>query len=418
MTVGVVGAGITGLSASYYFEQADLDHVVFEEADRPGGVIRTSHVNGRVLECGPQRGRMSPTLRAIIDEAGAADEVIEADGDMPLYVYADGKLREVPFDVKTFLTTDLLSWPGKLRVLAEPLTADGDEDEIAADLFSRKFGEEAYRNFIGPIFGGTYGSDPGEMYAKYALSRILEFEKRKGSLLVPAIKRATSESRAPAFSFRDGMARLPEAMYDLQREHVRLETPVEAITEDGDGYVLATPDGDHEVTDVVLTTPADVTADLVRDIDPESAAALDSLNYNSMVLVHLDADVDADGMGYQIRHDEPYKTLGVTWHDSLFDRTGVYTVFLGGMKNPDLIRESDEELGRIAQEEFADVMGVASDVINVERLERGFPAYDRSWTATEDVDLPDGLHIAANFTTGAGIPTRIHEAKGLADRLG
>jgi oxygen-dependent protoporphyrinogen oxidase len=107
----------------------------------------------------------------------------------------------------------------------------------------------------------------------------------------------------------------------------------------------------------------------------------------------------------------------VTWNTSLFDRDGVYTVFLGGMHDPGAIERDDETLGETAVSEFQRVMGVDADVVNIERMPRAFPAWDDSWAATERVDPPDGITLATNYTGRMGVPSRVREARRLAGRL-
>ncbi len=416
MTVGIVGGGITGLALAHHLEKANVEYVVFESAAEPGGVIRSGRVDGYLLEWGPQRLRRTEPVDELITDLGMDDEVIEA-GETKLFVYANGKLRRAPFSIEEFGTTDLLSWRGKLDVLKERETDPADPDETAAELFIRKFGEEAYRNLIGPLFGGIYGSEPEEMPVKHALSGVLLMEQKYGDLLTPVLKRAMAGgTSAPAISFEDGVQRLPEALYDAHAENVHLETAVTEIRKSDDGYLLETDAEEFAVDEIVLTTAAEVSADLLDGL-ADSADALARLNYNPLALVHLRADCDHDGFGYQVRHDEGLDTLGVSWNASMFDREGVYTVFLGGMKNPELLEESEKTLGEIARTEFNDVMDADADVVSVARLGRGFPAYDTSWDALDEFETPDGIHLATNYTARMGVPSRIREAKKVAAAL-
>lgn len=417
MTVGIVGAGLTGLTLTHHLRKAGVDVVTFEADDEPGGVIRSREIDGLVVEHGPQRMRLSPTIEPLVDELDLRDEMIAADDDLPLFVYANGRLREAPFDLPAFLRTDLLSWRGKARVFAEPLTADANGEERVADLFARKFGTEAYQNLIGPLFGGTFGSDPREMRVKHSLSGVLRMESRHDNLLKPVLKRALKTSSSPAISFEKGLQTLPRALYEENEAAVELETPVEDIRSAGDGYVLDTASGEHEVDRVVITTPADAAGTLLADVAPDATERLERLNYNPLALVYLRAEARRLGFGYQIRHDEGFDTLGVSWNGSMFDRGGLHTCFLGGMKNPDLVDASDEELGRIATEEFEAAMGFPAEVLSIRRLPRGFPAYDRSWDALDGLELPDGVHLATNYTARMGMPSRIREAEGLAGTL-
>ena len=423
-TVGIVGGGITGLSLAHYLDQRGVDFVLFEAAPDPGGVVRSKRIDGHLVEQGPQRVRRTDHVDGLIRDLGLGDDVLVADPDLPVCVYAADEIRRAPFSVSAFMETDLLSADAKREVLAEPTTDPARPDERAAELFTRKFGEETYRKLLGPLFGGIYGSDPAEMPVGHALSGLLKLEERDGSLLKAAIKHAEGERETPpAISFADGLQRLPEALADAHAENVRLDAPVTVIRAGDDGtHAVETLDGTAECDEVVLTTPADLTADLVADLAPDSAAVLRELTYNSLAMVFLRADlraegdVNADALGYQVGYDEDLRTLGVSWNESMFGR-GVYTVFLGGMHDPEILDEDDRYLGETAATEFESVTGAPAEVVDVNRLRRGFPAYDTSWAALERVELPDGVRLATNYAARMGVPSRIREAERVADEL-
>jgi oxygen-dependent protoporphyrinogen oxidase len=91
---------------------------------------------------------------------------------------------------------------------------------------------------------------------------------------------------------------------------------------------------------------------------------------------------------------------------------------MGGMHDPGAAERNPEDLGETAAAEFEQVMGVEADVLHVERMPRAFPAWDRSWAATERIDLPEGLTLATNYTGRMGLPSRVREARKLAGELG
>ena len=416
--VGIVGAGVTGLALSHFLAERGVESVAFEASDEPGGVIRSGRTNGTVLEYGPQRMRLSGPLADLVADLGVEDQLVAAESDLPLYVYADGDLREVPTSLSAFVRTDALSWRGKLRLLKEPLTAPADPEETAADLFVRKFGPEAYHTVIGPLFGGIFGSDPARMPAKHALEGLIRLEEREGSLLVPAAKRlAMNGDRPPAVVFEDGNQRLGETLYEATSDRVHLETPVESIREHGDGYLLEAGGDRAVVDDVVVTTPADVSATVLEAVAPIAAARLRELRYNPLALVYLEADAPKRGFGYQIRKDEPFHTLGVSWNGVAFGRDDLVTCFFGGMLEPELVSEPEGRLARLACEEYEAVTGCEATFLEVERMHRGFPAHDDTWDALEGLELPDGIHLATNYTSRMGIPSRVRHAKRLAGRF-
>lgn len=419
MRVGIVGGGITGLALTHYLAERGIDSVTFEASEEAGGVIQTRHVDGHVLEAGPQRMRKTPGVAELAAAGGVEEAFVEA-SDQKLYVYADGKLGRAPLSTEEFFTTDLLSWTAKARLLAEVFTRPGMEQETARDLFVRKFGQEAYENLIGPLYGGIYGSDPAEMPAAYALDSLMEREQKAGSFLQAFRKRVGQGQTAPPASMEEGMQQLPNAVAETYNDRVELATPVTDLEPverpTGTTYRIETPTGAEEFDHVVCTTPASVTADLLDGI-VTGVADLDSLRYNPLALVYLESDLGREGFGYQVGYGEDLHTLGSSWNASMFDRDGVHTIFLGGMHEPELVEESDERLGEIARREFKTVTGAESSVIDIARLDPGFPAWDQSWWALEDVETPEGIDLATNYTARMGIPSRVREAREIADSL-
>lgn len=415
MRVGIVGAGITGLALTHHVAKRGIECVTLEAADEPGGVIDSERTDGVVTERGPQRMRRTPAIDELIAGCDLEGSIIEAP-DLPLYVYADGSLGEVPFTPRGFRRTDLLSWQGKLRLLAEPLTRRGRADESVAAIFRRKFGDEAYRNLFGPLYGGIYGSDPAAMPARHALSRLLDRERELHSLLRALARQMGQGRQFPPLSFEGGLQTLPRALADRYADRVRLGTPATGLAKTRDGWAIDTPDGDEIVDRVVVTAPASDTAALLEDL-ATGVEGLRSLTYNPLALVFLQSELTKPGMGYQIGYGEDLHTLGVTWNASLFGRDGLYTAFLGGMHEPDLVKTSAERLGGIASREFERVTGASATVLDVHRLERGFPAWDDSWDGLDALSTPEGIELATNYTARMGVPSRVREARAIAARL-
>jgi len=185
----------------------------------------------------------------------------------------------------------------------------------------------------------------------------------------------------------------------------------------GSGFLLRAGSEERPVDDVVVTTPAGVTADLLDEVAPDAATALEGLTYNPLAVVHLVADGGLDAAGYQVALDESLDTLGVTSNHGLFGRYGLHTAYLGGHRTPELLDETDDEIGELAAEEFRLTTGLDAQPVHIHRLRPGMPAYDRSWTAMDSLDLPNGLHLCANYAARAGIPGRARQARTLAETL-
>jgi oxygen-dependent protoporphyrinogen oxidase len=411
----IVGAGLTGLALAHELAGRGVEHAVLETEDRPGGVIRSGKVEGRVLEWGPQRGRMTPELAALVAELGLEREVVYAPEGLPLYVYAEGALREVPFSLRSLVTSDLLSWRGKLRLAREPLTAGPRDDERVADLFTRKLGREAYERLAGPIYGGLYASDPAEMIVGLSLGKLLRELGVHRSFLLPLLRRGGSVAPPGACSFREGMQTLADALHAGHAGTVRVGSPARGLRRAGRGWAVELEEGDVEAEVVVLTCDAPAAARLLAKVAPEAASRLERLVYNPLAVVHLYAETDLHGLGYQVAFGEDLATRGVTWNDSLFGREGVYTAFLGGATKPHVVAQPDDRLGGIAAREFARVTGHEARVLSVTRAK--MPAWDVSWRALEGLEAPPGIRFAANWRGRPGILGRLADAKRLAIEL-
>lgn len=414
--IGIVGAGISGLGLGAFLEERGVDFRILEASDRVGGVIRSTRVRGRVLEHGPQRTRLTPSLAELVSRVGLEGELVTVPPDLPLFVYREGRLRPIPFGPARFLRTDLLTLRGKLRALLEPLTRGPVPDETVAACLTRKFGAEAYRALLGPLFGGIFAQDPADMYVRHSLAPLLRSLGVSRSVLVRALPRAVSGAEAlPVVSFQKGVASLTDALHRTVEARTHLGAPVRRLVREDGGWSLRTPDREVGADHVVLTVPAGVAADLLRDEAPEAAARLARLRYNRLALVHLLSDCPLEGLGYQVAFGEDLRTRGVTWNASALGRDGVFTAFLGGSRDPGLVELPDEAIVETARGEFRRVTGWDAEVLGVSRT--WIPAWDRSWRALDGLVLPPGIHLLSNYHARAGIPGRVDGARALADEL-
>ncbi len=416
--VGVVGAGISGLSLTHYLREQGVETVTFESAAHPGGTIQSRTFDGRVLELGPQRLRLAGPVKSLVKELSLEAELREGNTDQPLYIYHDGAFRVAPLSLREALTTDLLSWYGKLRILAEPFIAGPRPGESVEAFLTRNFGHEAAHRLFAPLYTGLYGTEADEMLVEYSLGRALDRHGIEGSILKAVAPYAIKgRDPPPIVTFEDGLARLPEVLAKRHAESIEFSTPVEAVEPAGEGYELVTEDGRTRVDAVGMTPPAPTAAALLEPVDSTLAETLQEFNYNPIVVVHLHSDADIVGHGCQILPEAGFETLGMTWNASMLDRDGVYTAYLGGSRDNGLLERSDEEIGSIAAREFETLLGAEAEVQNVHRWEPGMPAYDRSWAALDRLDPPDDIEFVTNYTDRAGIIGRLTDAKGAAERL-
>ncbi len=414
----VAGAGITGLALAHELRARGAEVRVYEARERPGGVLWSERVDGVWLDLGPQRTRLTREVHELVEAVGLGDRVVEARPDLPLFVYRDGALRRAPFTPSEALRTDLLSWRSKLRALLEPFTSPPYARESVADFFERKFGREAYENLLGPLYGGLYASDPARMPARHALAGALEELGAGRSLLLAFLRRGSSARAAvPTVTFPEGLGELPRALVRELGDTVRFDAPVENVVTGPSGRLQAEVRGGGavEARAVVLTCPADAAARILAGASPRASGTLTALTYNRLGVVHLQGACELEGYGYQVAFGEKLATRGVTWNASIFDRDDVYTAYLGGMQDPEVVDRDDDELAALAAREFEEVTGCRVRPLRVGRTR--MPAWDRSWDGLRELDLPPGIRLCANYTGRPGIPGRVKAAKALAEEL-
>ena len=418
MRVGVVGAGITGLTLVRSLADRGVDVVAFEAREEPGGVVRSRRVDGRVLELGPQRLRLTPGLSSMVESLGLREQLRVANDGQPLYVYREGSLHVVPLSVREAITTDLLSPLGKLRILKEPLTGPPRDGESVDEFLERKFGRQAARRYLGPLYSGLYGTDPKEMPMAYSLGRALENAGIDGSVLWWVVRTLLAgRDPPPVCTFEDGLGQLTERLYEAHADAIELATPVRRVVDADGRFELVTDAGTEVVDEVVLTTPAGTCADLVADVDADLAATLRRFTYNPIGMVYLESAFDEPGIGALVPSGSEIGISGTTWNASFLRRDRLFTCYVDPGSDPRMGERSDEELGEVAATAFERLTGAPATQIFVHRWSPGMPAYDRSWAAIDELELPPGIHLCTNFVDRAGIPGRVRAAERLASEL-
>ena len=413
--IAIVGGGITGLALGWELARRGMPFVVLEASDRAGGVMRSGIVEGRVLDWGPQRLRLTRKVSELVTALSLDRELLTAP-DLPLYVFARGRLREVPRSVLGFATTDALTPSAKLRALFEPFTAGARPRETVAEYFGRKLGREFHETLAGPLYGGLYATDPADMEVELSLASTLRDLGVGRSLVFRFLRSGGRVHAPPACSFLGGVEALPRALGRNLAAKLVQSAPVRGLERRGAGWRVTTDGSSIDAAAVVLTTPAPVTASLLQGAAPATAAALRELRYNPLALVHLDAEPPVRGMGFQVALTERSLLLrGVTFHACLFGRARLCTAFLGGSAHPEVEPMSDEALGAAAVAELRACTGSEARVLSVARAR--MPAWDRSWHALARVEPPEGVYVAGSWWSRPGVVGRLTEAERLAKVL-
>src|SRR6266849_2012167 len=138
--VVIVGAGISGLAIAYRLQQTCPSIVItlLEQNHRPGGTVWTERQDDFQVEIGPN-GFLDnkPFTRNLCRELGLEARLVPTSesADRNRYLFWNGKLEPLPRTLRSFLSSPLLSWRGKVRLLAERWvrrSATGGDESIDA----------------------------------------------------------------------------------------------------------------------------------------------------------------------------------------------------------------------------------------------------------------------------------------------
>ncbi len=460
----VIGGGLSGLTAAHRIAQQSalgrnpVEVTVLEAKDRIGGAIWTHRIDGFTLEGGADSFITNkPWGVDLCRELGLGDRLIGTDAQhRRSFVVRQGKLCPVPeglvlmapHRIGPLITTPILSWRGKLRMLMDlvlPRKGDNTDESLAA-FVKRRFGREALDRLIQPLVGGIYTADPNELSLKATLPQFLNMEREHGSLIRAAVRQArearstertSSGARYGLFmSLDEGMETLPkELAASLPPGSVHTGSPVRRISrpDPGSPWRIELLNGDPiSARLVILTTESHASARLLDGYDPALALQLRSIPYASSAIVNVAFHRDQvahplDGFGAVVPAIEERGILAVSFLSVKFPRrapagTILMRVFLGGATQPDIFEKDDDELAKLALMEVSSLLGITGDPILLEvgRHSRAMPQYtlghlERVAAIREQVAKHPGLILAGNAFDGVGIPDCIRGARAAAD---
>jgi oxygen-dependent protoporphyrinogen oxidase len=446
--VAIVGGGIAGMSAAHALGKLGASWRLLEASPRLGGVIRTETVDGFVLEAGPDAIlTQKPEAVNLARELGLGGRLVPTNPrEKTVFVLHRGRLRALPdgmmLGVPTRLlpmaTTRLFSWPAKLRMATEVRLRPraGADDESIASFLGRHFGREAVERIGEPLLAGIHAGDPERLSMASAFPRFVDMERRHGSLIRAMWKAPKPRPGAPpAFvSFKGGLRELPEALAGRLGAGARTGWKVTGVRRDAGGWdVLGADDRRLRARALLIATPAQVAARLLRESDPGLSAALAAFRSVSTAVVYLGYRRDAvshplDGYGVVIPRTEGLRASALGFVSTKFpgrapDGHVLLRVFLGGARDPDVLKEDDATLVDHAFAECARMLGLHGRpaMARVFRWPHATPQMEvghaarMAWIDAQ-ADAQPGLFLTGSGLRGTGIPDMVADGARQAAR--
>ena len=442
MTVGIIGAGISGLTLAYELQKQGIHYQLWEASAQPGGYIQShreqagaSSGGSYLLESGPNSLLGDSALLEWIDELGLTPEVLFSKPvSKARFVFRDGRYRELPSGPPSLLFGRFFSWKTKLAIWRErsnkTLSPTG---ETLAQFFRRRFSQELVDYALGPFVAGIYAGDPEQLLVSETFPILLRYEKEYGSVIRGLIKNQSKTERRQSFSFKNGMQTLTDALA-ARLTNLSLNTPVEQIVPVQAGWQV-TVGGKTEVVDkLVIAVGTEAAAQLVAPYNDTFATRLRAVVYPPMSVVHSVYNRAAvahslNGFGGLNPKMEGQFAAGHIWSSSIFDGRCpadevLFTTFVGGTQSARNARQQDDVLLSTVHQELTKGFGIRAGsgpvFQSVRRWERAIPQYDAAIVAVKEPVIlaeKDQLFVCANWYGGVSLSDCIQKAQKMAPQL-
>ena len=456
--IAIIGGGITGLSAAFALEaprrSGEVRYVLYEASPHFGGVLRTDHIHGCIVEAGPDSFiTEKPWASDLCRSLGLGNELIGSnDAHRKTYILVHGRLIPMPDGLMFLVPTKILptglsplfSWSTKLRMAREllhpPRIANGDES--VASMVERHYGAGMVDRLADPLLSGVYGGEAVTLSVRAVLPRFAEMERNHGSLsrAMLAARQRMRHSRkktpVPLFtSLNGGMQRLVETIVQkLDPASLLTNAPVQSVQRDNEGWLVASAQQSERFDAVIIALPTRAAAQLLSTASPELAAELNGIGYSSSITVGLGYDRNVreslpPGFGFLVPHSEGKRLLAATFVHNKFPQRApedraLLRCFFAGSNAENVWGLSDDAIIAVVRNELLQILGLRArplfarvykwksamaqyGVGHLERLER---------IERLRQQLP-GLALAGNGYRGIGVPDCIRSGQEAAKQV-
>jgi oxygen-dependent protoporphyrinogen oxidase len=437
--VAIIGGGISGLSAAYALHKRQVPYLLLEAGPSLGGLIRAETRDGFLLESADSLHALPPEGIALCRELGLGDRLVPANPDRPtvsvlrrgtLHPLPEGMMLGVPTKILPFVTSDLFSWPGKLRMGLDLVIPGGNSrgDESIASFLRRRFGQEAVERLGEPLLAGIHLGDPERLSILATFPGLREIEEKQGSLVrgmgaTPVPKPAPGAKPPAAFhSLRRGLREMVDALVvRLERERIWTKAAVYGLSRANDGFSLAVQGGETVSAErVVVAAPGPKIAPALEGVLPGAARVLAAIPFASSATVFL-ADVahPLDGYGLVVPQTEGLRTTAVTFVSTKYpfrvpEGHVLLRGSLGGVRDEGAMSLSDDEMVETVKREMGGVLCLRGQpvVSRVLRWPGGLPQLEvghleRMEGVEKEVAAVPGLHITGGGIRTTGIPDAV-----------
>lgn len=450
----VIGAGASGLAAAWVLAREGKRVTVLEAADRPGGNIRSHRDGDWQIEIGPNTLMVKPALYELIKELDLTDEAIFAgEAGRKRYIAQGKELIALPTNPLAAPFNPLIGLRGSARLLREPWVRRASREETLAEFVERRLGRRVLDNLVDPFVSGVYAGDPARLSVQAAMPRLAAMEREHGSLIrggLATMKAARQrrregketlprEWRGKLVSFPAGIQaltdRLAERIQASPLGEIAYGRRIATVTRRDDGWEVVDGAGQFwRAKRLVLATPAHVSAELLRPLDPLLADPLDEIVYPPLASVALGFPTavlahSLDGFGALIPRKEKRRTLGALFSSSLFPNRApaghkLITAFVGGRQDPQALEMTDDELVEQVIRDLGDLLGMEGKPVwrQINRWPQAIPQYElghlvRIEQLDQELEKHPNLSLIGNWRGGIAVGDCLENGRTLGEKI-
>ena len=442
----IIGAGLTGLTTAYNLSSAGKKVIVLEKSNKPGGVIQTMQKDSFVYESGPNSGVIAHSeVFRLFDELNQSCSLETAnEKSKKRLIWKNNNWHALPSGLFSAVGTPLFSLKDKFRILGEPFRSKGNNpDENVADLVRRRLGRSFLDYAVDPFISGIYAGDPEKIITRYALPKLYNLEQDYGSFIIGAIKKKKEimpqgEKRPTreVFSAAGGLGKLIEALKkSIGPDSIKFGCEKIHVERKGKSYITTFIKDKSKIKiesdNVISTVGAYALPEILGFLTKEDLKPVTDLEYAKVIQVAVGfkkwSGIKLDAFGGLVPSVENRKILGVLFTSSIFSNRApaegaLLSVFMGGIKNKNVMKLSDNEITQTVFNEISPMLGVKNfspDILEIFRYENAIPQYGiDSGSRLDRISQLEkkfpGLYLAGNIRDGIGMADRIRQSANIS----
>lgn len=443
----IIGGGLAGLTSAWYLQKKNIPYTLIESSNRFGGLIESFHVDGNIIEFGPDSFiTRKPWAMNLVKDLGIDDKVIFVNKTQErIYIYLKNKLIPlpqglrllVPTKIFPFLFSSIMSTRGKLRLLLDIVLPKKniDIDESVENFVTRRFGKEALDNIAEPILGGVYNSQMSSQSILSTFPQFKKLEKDHRSLIRGMHKTNKMQKNQQPYekgfvSLKEGMGSLINTLAKRLNGNLLLDSEVTEILENNTVKLKDGAELNYQY--LILATQANISSKLLENINDDISNLLGQIKYESVGCVSfvfnkkdIPDNIDAHGVvvpGVSNKNIDGIQFSSYKWDDRVVKGKVLIRAFFGGPNTREVLKQNDDLISQIVLKDVREILKIEGFPLNSysKKWINSYPQYGlnhKSLIAKIEKNLSSNIKLSGNAYHGIGMPDTINSAKRAVDEI-